>query len=176
MLRACGGAALPAEFPPGQQRSGASPQPLAKLPAPLRSPLRSSGYAPRRRSQLPALAVPTASHCPPCPFQSHEGSGPGQGTVFEIRCSHPSPTPCRHRRPWSRRTRTRWTSAPKCSSTGFCGNGRSGDPRPSGPGGELCPPRPGRPPFPTPPYPGREPRASGPLPLIESPPCLSLPL
>lgn len=82
MLRASGGAALPAEFPPSRRRSGDSPQRLAKLPAPLRSPPRSSGFAPRRRPLLPALAVPTASHGPPYPFQSHEGSGSCRGRVF----------------------------------------------------------------------------------------------
>lgn len=92
--------------------------------------------APRRRPELPSLVAPTASRSPPCPFQSHEGGGPGRGSASETGCSRPSPTRCRHRHPWSRPTRTRWTSAPKCSSTGFCGSDRSGDRPPSGPGGE----------------------------------------
>lgn len=46
MLRACGGAALPAEFPPSRRRSRASSQALAAVPAPLGVRLRSLELAP----------------------------------------------------------------------------------------------------------------------------------
>lgn len=134
-------ASLRAELP--SQRSslpaGGAPELRPSLWLQFPRPLASRSVrwdAPRRRPELPSLVVPTAARRPPCPFQSHEGGGPGPGSASETGCSRPSPTLCRHRRPWSRLTRTRWTSAPKCSSMGFCGSGRSGDRRPSGPGGE----------------------------------------
>ncbi|KAH0520939.1 Pleckstrin homology domain-containing family D member 1 [Microtus ochrogaster] len=46
MLRACGGAALPAEFPPSRRRSRASSQALAAVLEPLGVRLRSLGRAP----------------------------------------------------------------------------------------------------------------------------------
>lgn len=53
-------------------------------------------------------------------------------------CSHLRPeTLCsRPGRPWSSRTLSCWTSAPKCSCTGCCGRGPSDGRRPSGPAGE----------------------------------------
>lgn len=94
MLRACGGAALPAEFPPGRRRSGASPQPLAKLPAPLRS----SGI--RAPTASPAACTRRA-HCFPLsslslPVPRREWARPGQSlrdTMFTSKSNSVSPSP-----------------------------------------------------------------------------------
>lgn len=129
---------------PGPRRCRAPGPRALMLPTRLR-PVSAVWHAPRRR---PERSADTASPQPPAarppapgtprPRRLREWVGRARGRPTEAGCSRPSPTRCRPRRPWSRLTRTRWTSAPKCSSTACCGNGPSGGRQPSGPGGECA--------------------------------------
>ena len=118
-----------------------------RVPAPAAPRLRRPGRAPTapgarsyRPTPPPCSLLPRARPRP----EPQRLAGPGErvgrarGSPAEAGCSRPSPTRCRPRRLWSRLTRTRWTSAPKCSSTECCGSGPSGGRRPSGPGGECA--------------------------------------
>lgn len=115
----------------------------AAAPGPHRSASPPAGTRPdgAGRRRFPAAsrrARPSPE--PRVPAGPGERVGPAASSPAEAGCSRPSPTRCRPRRLWSRPTRTRWTSAPRCSSTECCGSAPSGGRRPSGPGGE-CPSR-----------------------------------
>lgn len=108
--------------------------------APLRAGTRPDGARSRAPTPPPRSPLSRARPCrkPPVCACPGEWVGPARGSPAEAECSRPSPIRCHPRPPWSRRTRTRWTSAPKCSSTVCCGSGPSGGRRPSGPGGECA--------------------------------------
>lgn len=165
--------------PPSSRRAlcNPEPQPPAARPAPpsrrVQCPARFDAAAPGRGRSASLLAgtPPDGSVLAPRPASLlTPGGGVRAGhSPAEAGCSRPSPTRCRPHRPWNRRTRTRWTSAPKCSSTGCCGSGLSGGRPPSGPGGECAPaPRGERP--------GREPGPRHPSRPLQSPSCLCLPV
>lgn len=143
----------PISRPSGRLRSlrplrAALPTPRAfrrRVPAPAAPRLRWPGRAPTEpgatgRRRLPAAfcRAPALARSPSVCAGPGERVGRARGSPAEAGCSRPSPTRCRPRRLWSRLTRTRWTSAPKCSSTVCCGSGPSGGRRPSGPGGECA--------------------------------------
>lgn len=142
----------PRPLPRALRRRAPGPRALMQQLPTRPLPVSAVWDAPRRR---PERSARTASPQPPAgapspgtqrPCRPGEWVGRPGGSPTEAGCSCPSPTRCRPRRPWNRLIRTRWTSAPKCSSTACCGSGPLGGLLPSGPGGECASRAPGGPP------------------------------